>query len=142
MSFDSSPNCRIMKQKLLVLLAIPLLLVTMFIGKADAEAPVPEPKKDSWTKEEVKDLVDKYADKYGVSRNQMQFVVNCESSYNYKAIGDNGRSFGLSQIFSPSHPEITKEQSFDADFALDFMAKNIANGNGNIWTCNRIYKGI
>lgn len=117
------------------------LLITLFIGKASAEAPQPEPEKPlnktEWTVEEVKILVNKYADKYKISRSTMHFVVNCESSYNYKAVGDGGKSFGLSQIHKPSHPSITYEESTNPDFALDFMAKNIANGKGSMWTCYR-----
>lgn len=119
------------------MLIFPLLSVSLFFGKVHAEAPTlpPEPVKTEWTVEEVKSMVDYYADKYGVSRQLMQKVVNCESSYNYKAVGDGGKSFGLSQIHKPSHPTITYEESTNPDFALDFMASNISKGKGNMWTC-------
>ena len=121
------------------MLIFPLLSVSLFFGKVHAEAPTlpPEPVKTEWTVEEVKSMVDYYADKYGVSRQLMQKVVNCESSYNYKAVGDGGKSFGLSQIHKPSHPTITYEESTNPDFALDFMASNISKGKGNMWTCWR-----
>jgi len=133
-------NRRTMNKKIIALLLIfPLLSVSMFIGKVNAEAPTlpPEPVKTEWTVEEIKSMVDYYADKYGVSRQLMQKVVNCESSYNYKAVGDGGKSFGLSQIHKPSHPTITYEESTNPDFALDFMASNISKGKGNMWTCYR-----
>ena len=128
-----------MNKKLIALLLIfPLLSVSLFIGKVDAEAPTEKiVEKTEWTVEEVKSMVDYYADKYSVSRNTMHKVVNCESSYNYKAVGDGGKSFGLSQIHKPSHPSITYEESTNPDFALDFMASNISNGKGNMWTCYR-----
>lgn len=130
-------NRRTMNKKYIALLLIfPLLSVSLFIGKVNAEAPTePVVEKTSWTVEEVKSMVDYYADKYGVSRQLMQKVVNCESSYNYKAVGDGGKSFGLSQIHKPSHPSITYEESTNPDFALDFMASNISKGKGNMWTC-------
>lgn len=124
------------KKHFALLLIFPLLSVSLFIGKVNAEAPVPEVKTE-WSVQEVKTLVDYYADKYSVSRNTMQKVVNCESSYNYKAVGDGGKSFGLSQIHKPSHPTITYEESTNPDFALDFMASNISKGKGNMWTCYR-----
>lgn len=125
------------KKYIALLLIFPLLSVSLFFGKVHAEAPTlpPEPVKTEWTVEEVKSMVDYYADKYGVSRQLMQKVVNCESSYNYKAVGDGGKSFGLSQIHKPSHPSVTYEESTNPDFALDFMASNISKGKGNMWTC-------
>lgn len=122
------------------MLILPLLSISFSIGKVNAEAPTlpPEPVKTEWTVEEIKSMVDYYADKYGVSRQLMQKVVNCESSYNYKAVGDGGKSFGLSQIHKPSHPTITYEESTNPDFALDFMASNISKGKGNMWSCYKI----
>ena len=128
------------KKYIALLLIFPLLSVSLFFGKVHAEAPTlpPEPVKTEWTVEEIKSMVDYYADKYGVSRQLMQKVVNCESSYNYKAVGDGGKSFGLSQIHKPSHPTITYEESTNPDFALDFMASNISKGKGNMWSCYKI----
>ena len=127
------------KKYFALMLIFPLLSVSLFFVKVHAEAPTlpPEPVKTEWTVEEIKSMVDYYADKYGVSRQLMQKVVNCESSYNYKAVGDGGKSFGLSQIHKPSHPTITYEESTNPDFALDFMASNISKGKGNMWTCYR-----
>jgi len=128
-----------MNKKLLAsVLSFSLLSVSFFIGNVEAEAPTEVMvQKTEWTVEEIKSMVDYYADKYGVSRQLMQKVVNCESSYNYKAVGDGGKSFGLSQIHNPSHPSITYKQSTNPDFALDFMASNISKGKGSMWTCYR-----
>lgn len=115
----------------------------MLVSTTSAESPaVPQvPKKTSWTVQEVKDMTNQYADAYKVSRSTMNAVVSCESGYDYLATGDSGHSIGVSQIHGPSHPEITKDQALDPDFALDFMAKSIASGKGRMWTCYRnIYK--
>ena len=132
-------NRRTMNKKYIALLLIfPLLSVSLFIGKVNAEAPTEKMvEKTEWTVQEVKDLVDYYADKHGLSRQVLHKVVNCESSYNYKAVGDGGKSFGLSQIHKPSHPTITYEESTNPNFALDFMASNISKGKGKMWTCWR-----
>lgn len=79
----------------------------------------------------------KYATLYNVSPETMTRVIACESNYNPRAVGDGGNSFGLAQIHLPSHPYVTKEQAYDPDFAIDFLAKNLAKGNGRIWTCYR-----
>lgn len=81
---------------------------------------------------------DMYATKYNVKPSLMRSVVQCESTFNPDAVGDGGNSFGLVQINLPSHPTITKEQAHDPDFALDFLAKNLAAGKGKLWTCYRM----
>ena len=84
-------------------------------------------------------LITFYSLKYNVKESVMRKVISCESSYKIKAVGDNGKSFGLVQIHQPSHPYITQEQAFDPHFALDFLAKNLAKGKGNMWTCYRLH---
>lgn len=68
----------------------------------------------------------------------MTSVVGCESSFNPKAVGDNGTSFGLAQIHLPAHPHITKEQAFDPYFALNFMASEMKAGRSWKWTCYKL----
>jgi hypothetical protein len=75
--------------------------------------------------------------KYNVSQITMTRVIDCESSHNPSAIGDGGKSFGLVQIHLPSHPNITKAQALDSDFAIDFLAKSLSQGKGKMWTCFR-----
>ena len=78
--------------------------------------------------------------KYGISEVQMAKTIECESNNNSFAVGDNGQSYGLVQIFLPAHPEVTKEQALDEDFALDFMGKEFKKGNQKIWSCwKKIY---
>lgn len=83
----------------------------------------------------IKQKVDKYANLYNVKPSLMRSIINCESSYNPSAVGDNGTSFGLSQIHLPAHPDITKEQAFNEDFAIEFMANALSKGQGKMWTC-------
>jgi len=77
------------------------------------------------------------AEKYNVSRVTMAKIIACESGNNPRAVGDGNRSFGLVQIFLPAHPNITKEQALDPDFAIDFLGKKLSEGEGHIWTCYR-----
>jgi hypothetical protein len=76
-----------------------------------------------------------YADKYNVSSSTISAVIKCESSFNTNAIGDGGTSFGLAQIHLPAHPHVTREQAFDPDFAISFMAKEMSIGNSWKWSC-------
>nr|AKH47984.1 hypothetical protein [uncultured marine virus] len=85
----------------------------------------------------VEELITFNAQHYGVSEEVMHTVINCESGYNPDAVGDGGQSFGLVQIHNPSHPNIEIEKSLDSAFAVDFLARNLSEGRGYLWTCWR-----
>lgn len=90
----------------------------------------------------TQELVAHFASQYQVSEKQMLATIRCESSFNEKAVGDGGKSFGLSQIHLPSHPTVTKEQATNKVFAVEFMAKAFAKKQQRMWTCWRnIYLG-
>ena len=86
----------------------------------------------------IPEKIDYYANLYNVKPSLMRSIIGCESSFNPNAIGDNNTSFGLSQIHLPAHPDITKEQAFNEDFAIEFMAKALSQGKGSMWTCYSI----
>lgn len=98
------------------------------------EAPT-MPVEQSLDESGIKSRIHYYAEKYNVSEITMNIAIKCESNYNPNAVGDNGNSFGLVQIYLPAHPNITKEQALDVEFALDFMAKNLKEGRHRMWTC-------
>lgn len=104
---------------------------------ATASAPVPIAKPLPAVPVTIQDKIEHYASKYNVSAEVMNNVINCESGYNPNAVGDNGNSFGLSQIYLPAHPYVTQSQAIDIDFSLEFMAKNIKS-NPRMWTCYRM----
>jgi hypothetical protein len=54
-------------------------------------------------------------------------------------VGDREQSFGLVQIHLPAHPQVSKEQALDPEFAINFLAKSLQNGKGGMWSC---YKHI
>lgn len=83
----------------------------------------------------VQQSIVKYAKIYNVSAKEMTLVMKCESGLNPHAIGDHGTSYGLSQIHLPAHPDISKQQAFDVDFSVEFMAKSFSQGNQGMWTC-------
>lgn len=104
-----------------------------------------------------------YADKYQVSRETMIRKTKCEAPivekdgvryydhedpqsrirYNegqiarnpeWGSVGERENSWGPAQIHLPAHPEITKEQASNPDFALNFMADHLSKGKDK-WTC-------
>lgn len=80
-----------------------------------------------------------YSDKYDVSAAVISNIISCESQFNPNAVGDNGHSRGLVQIYDDYHPEVTHEQAFNEDFAIEFLAKKLAKNQGHLWTCYRKY---
>lgn len=96
----------------------------------------------------VHDLIAQYANEYGVSSWLMEKVISCETGGTYDpsiqsfiidSTGPNGHedSWGLAQIHLPDHPDVTRVEAQDENFALKFMASNIAAGNAWMWTCYR-----
>lgn len=125
----------------MILLA--LLLVPTTISYTAAEV---QPESHKWgeNKEEDRKLIDglivRYSEEYGVSEAIMHKVVRCESNYSVFALGDSGQSKGLVQIHGPSWPQITEEEAYNPEFALDFLAHKLSQGQGGLWTCYRMIK--
>ena len=93
----------------------------------------------------VDELISFYSKKYSVSEKVMIDIIQCESkfivdvqSFHINKDGEQEDSWGLSQIHLPSHPNITKEQAIDPEFAIEFLAKNLSLENAWMWTCWRI----
>ena len=128
--------------KILKLLALGVGLAFVLALPAIASAPLPLTPPFA-TKSEVELLISHYSAKYGVNEAVMRGVVGCESggSTTIQSAnilnGKREESYGLVQIHLPDHPEVTKEQAQDPDFALDFLAKNLKDGKGSLWTCHR-----
>jgi len=67
-----------------------------------------------------------------IQSNHRYHEGNTPKGYN---VGTREQSYGLVQIHLPAHPSITKEQATDPEFAVDFLAKNIAAGRASMWSC-------
>lgn len=103
-----------------------------------------------YTKEDIKRIAKEKAAKYGVSFEQMDTTIRCESGYKHDIqshhILSYGRelSFGVAQWHIPSKNRdahgniITKEMALDPNIALDAMAYHFSIGNAKIWTCWRM----
>jgi hypothetical protein len=88
----------------------------------------------------IKGRIHYYADLYSVSEDIMNAIVKCESGYNPNArhVDEEEYSIGLVQINLIAHPSIDEYDAKAPNFALSFLAQNLANGNGNIWTCYKM----
>ncbi|MFA7290121.1 MAG: hypothetical protein WC055_14690 [Melioribacteraceae bacterium] len=99
--------------------------------------------------ENIYQKVDYYAEKYHVSASVMHAVVKCESEYqidvqskHIRPDGTREKSFGLSQIYLPSHPDVSYEEAIDPDFALEFMAEKFSKGKQGLWSCYKDLFGV
>ena len=94
-----------------------------------------------WNEARIEKEIQEKAEHYNVSASEMNRVIQCESTGSTTIqswqIQPYGRelSFGLVQIHLPAHPNITKEQAIDPTFAIDFLAKNFAEGRHSMWSC-------
>jgi len=101
-----------------------------------------------WSYDEIQGLISHYGALYGVSTNLMDKIISCETAGTYNPKIQSGHykngiredSWGLAQIHLPAHPTITKEMAKDPNFAIDFLAKNLANNKQEMWTCYGIVK--
>lgn len=91
-------------------------------------------------------LVQTYAERYDVPYKPIYETMMCESGGDptvqsgFYSNGKRERSYGLAQINLDAHPGITLLQAEDPDFALDYMAKQFALGNADMWTCYTMLK--
>ena len=86
---------------------------------------------------DLEELVEQVAEEHNVNANLMKRVIQCESQWNPRAIGDSGTSYGLAQIHLPAHPDVTKEQALNPEFAIRWMGEQWGEGNARAWTCFR-----
>lgn len=111
-------------------------LALFFVHHAIADAPRGQIMPVATTSE-INSIIDRQAWVNGVSAARMHQLIRCESSKNQNAVGDEGRSFGLVQIFLPAHPEISQEEALNPEFAIRYLAREMKKGNISQWTCGR-----
>lgn len=64
-------------------------------------------------------------------------LARCESGFDPYAIGDNGNSYGLWQIYLKYHPDVSKEQAQDINFSTVWTINKFKAGGWRLWTCAR-----
>lgn len=148
--------------RLFLVLLVLSIIATICIPKdtkTETTTPPETPKiaitEDFSNKRYIAQLVNEYADYYGVSRRAMQLIVANESGYVFDAHnpkdGQTGcQAWGLVQ-FNTCHmgKGMIVSDMTNPHYALDVLARKIANGDGFLWTTYRtcinkeivIYKG-
>jgi soluble lytic murein transglycosylase-like protein len=100
------------------------------------------PQETSCTNKEcVKQLIDFYADFYGVDNELALNIAKCESELRHDAKGDGGKAYGVFQFHKPTFEEFARAYG---DETLDYKNPKdniklamwaISEGRGNNWTC-------
>ena len=69
-------------------------------------------------------------------KDMQNYFNKCQDEYwKHIAIGLYYTGCRAGELVQIKVEDITKEQAFDPEFSIDFLAKNLAKGNGKIWTC-------
>jgi len=79
------------------------------------------------TPDTLRTFIQTKAEETGVPASLISAVIKQESGFNTNAsnINDKETSYGLGQINLKAHPEITKEQATNPEFAIDFVANRL-----------------
>lgn len=113
----------------------PLKYIASTVHAEEVKRPVRIEVVIDWTEERINKEIEDRAKEYGVSAEVMKTVIWCESRYNKDALGDGGKSRGLSQIHSHYHPQVLDKQAYDPAFAIRFLAEKLSKGQGYLWSC-------
>ena len=102
----------------------------------------------------ILEKVNEYAARHGANAKEMyDTIAKCENKalnpnqqsghrYDFSSPkrnivkGEQERSYGLAMIHLPDHPTISHENATDPEFALEWMAKEFADGRESQWTCH------
>lgn len=95
-----------------------------------------QPPRPLTTTEEIKGYIETLAHERGVDPVRVENTIACESEYNTKAVSPTS-DYGLAQINSKYHPEVSRAQAFDARFSVRFIVDAFAKGHASEWSCYR-----
>lgn len=76
-----------------------------------------------------------YSQQYGVDYDLLYEIVQCESSWNDKAVGDNGKAYSLAQFHRPTFDRFCEGEYENPFNQLECMAKMFSEGLQDHWTC-------
>lgn len=89
-----------------------------------------------FSQDDLKTLAVGIATAHNLNAEKFLKVLDCESGFNPKAIGDHGTSFGIAQLHYPLRDwSITKEQAFEPLRSMEIMANAWERGLASRWSC-------
>lgn len=91
--------------------------------------------------EDIPNLIKQSAEKYQISEKLLSDLLWCESRHKANAVGinkDGSKDRGVAQWNSRWHPEITDDQAFNPEIAIDKTAEFISRGQIWQWSCSSL----
>lgn len=144
---------KVIKSLFLALAFISQVSVYASYAPKPAVEHVIEPKIDTRSVQIAKVDILYYSQKYGVPESVLHYVIENESHYNEKAVGDMNitckrtglpvRARGILQITECFYPEISDECAFDAKCSLETMLpimSDVAKCKSQWTTCREYYR--
>ncbi len=121
-------------------------LIPVALASTTPVEPPPFPVEHAERVKVVRSLIEEAGTRYEASeteKRQAWNIVRCENreldpGAQSRVMHGTKRedSWGLAQIHLPAHPEVSKEQATDPEFAIDFLVKNVSEGKAYMWTCS------
>jgi len=71
-------------------------------------------------------LIDAASKKYGIPDGLLYRLIKTESAFNPNAVNPKSGALGLAQIMLRWHPNVTREQALNPNFAIDYAGKYLA----------------
>jgi len=109
--------------------------------KQSSLEPISAPKIKKEANSFIKAKISHYARAYDLNEELVDCIVFRESSYNFQAVGDNGKAIGLGQIWPESWKHLrlamgksTADTRTNLDDALETLCWGLANGYHNWWS--------
>lgn len=74
--------------------------------------------------------------KYGLSYHLLNDLIQCESGWNDKAVGDNGKAYSLLQFHRPTFDRFCEGEYENPIDQIHCATKMISEGLESHWTCH------
>lgn len=88
------------------------------------------------TIEDVQDYASFAAKEHGLNVKHFLGTIECESHWDFEAVGDDGTSFGIAQLHYPSRDwGIATSSAFNPKLSIDIMADSWSKGEARRWSC-------
>lgn len=117
------------------------------------EAEVIPEKSPYLTLDEIEQIIEEMATKYGVRYDSLLETIKCEAPKTSTGLFDptaqslfedskglRENSWGVTQINLTAHPDVTKEKATDARWSIEWIAHQFSLDHASMWTCWRQLK--
>lgn len=72
-------------------------------------------------------LISRAEIKYGIPKDMLFRLIKTESNFNPNAVNAKSGALGLGQFVLKWHPNVTREQALNAEFAIDYAGKYLSS---------------